>query len=114
MTDLPGHDRCYAIDSSKIRAEQGWAPRHTFEAALADTVDWYLGHANWVESVRSGAYREWVERNYGGAVVVAPDGAVRSRRWAGVVRGAAAVRRVCGARHGLSRVNISYLMGPLP
>ncbi len=66
VTDRPGHDRRYAIDSSKIRRELGWEPRHSFEEALAETVDWYLSHRDWVEGIRSGQYLEWIERNYGG------------------------------------------------
>jgi len=64
VTDRPGHDRRYAIDSSKIRKEIGWEPRHRFEQALEATVDWYLKNMQWVESVRSGEYREWIEKNY--------------------------------------------------
>jgi dTDP-glucose 4,6-dehydratase len=65
VADRPGHDRRYAIDSAKIRRELGWEPRHTFEDALTRTVDWYLEHREWVEEVRSGRYREWMESNYG-------------------------------------------------
>jgi dTDP-glucose 4,6-dehydratase len=65
VTDRPGHDRRYAIDASKISKELGWRPRHRFEEALAETVDWYLNHMEWVESVRSGDYRTWIEQNYG-------------------------------------------------
>ena len=65
VQDRPGHDRRYAIDARKIRAELGWAPRETFETGLAKTVRWYLDHADWVAQVKSGAYREWVETNYG-------------------------------------------------
>ncbi|MBI5014319.1 MAG: dTDP-glucose 4,6-dehydratase [Deltaproteobacteria bacterium] len=65
VADRPGHDRRYAIDSAKIRRELGWQPRHTFEQALSRTVEWYLEHREWVEEVRSGRYREWMERNYG-------------------------------------------------
>jgi dTDP-glucose 4,6-dehydratase len=65
VTDRPGHDRRYAIDASKIRAELGWVPRESFASGLAKTVRWYLAHVGWVEDVASGAYRTWVERNYG-------------------------------------------------
>ena len=65
VKDRPGHDRRYAIDGSKLRAELGWAPAQTFESGLASTVRWYLDHAEWVEEVTSGAYRTWVEANYG-------------------------------------------------
>jgi dTDP-glucose 4,6-dehydratase len=65
VVDRPGHDRRYAIDSSKVRKELGWKPRHKFEQALEATVDWYLDHLDWVKSVNSGEYRRWVEQNYG-------------------------------------------------
>ncbi len=65
VQDRPGHDRRYAIDARKIHAEMGWAPRESFETGLARTVRWYLGNAAWVAQVKSGAYREWVETNYG-------------------------------------------------
>ncbi|MEW6380558.1 MAG: dTDP-glucose 4,6-dehydratase [bacterium] len=64
VPDRPGHDRRYAIDSSKIRRELGWSPQHDFEQALAATVDWYLNHLDWVEAVRSGEYRTWISLNY--------------------------------------------------
>ncbi len=64
VTDRPGHDRRYAIDARKIRAELGWTPAETFESGLGKTVRWYLGNAEWVEQVRSGAYRQWLEKNY--------------------------------------------------
>jgi dTDP-glucose 4,6-dehydratase len=64
VTDRPGHDRRYAIDASKIHDELKWRPRHTFEEALALTVDWYLANRAWVESVRSGDYLRWIETNY--------------------------------------------------
>jgi dTDP-glucose 4,6-dehydratase len=63
--DRPGHDRRYAMNSKKIRDALGWRPRHTFEAGLAETVDWYRTNAPWFERVRSGAYREYYERQYG-------------------------------------------------
>jgi dTDP-glucose 4,6-dehydratase len=65
VTDRPGHDRRYAIDASKIKRELGWSPAHNFEEALEATVDWYLHNMDWVELVRSGEYRKWIEINYG-------------------------------------------------
>lgn len=64
VTDRPGHDRRYAIDSRKLRDELGWTPKFNFEKALAATVDWYLNNMDWVDLVRSGEYRQWVELNY--------------------------------------------------
>ena len=64
VTDRPGHDRRYAIDATKITRELGWSPAHKFEEALEATVDWYLAHTDWVEMVRSGEYRKWIEINY--------------------------------------------------
>ena len=65
VADRPGHDRRYAIDARKIERELGWRPAHSFAAGLEDTVRWYLAHQDWVGRVQSGAYLEWVERNYG-------------------------------------------------
>jgi dTDP-glucose 4,6-dehydratase len=64
VKDRPGHDRRYAIDGSKLRLELAWQPKETFETGLRKTVQWYLDHADWVEEVTSGAYRNWVETNY--------------------------------------------------
>jgi dTDP-glucose 4,6-dehydratase len=64
VEDRPGHDRRYAIDARKIRAELGWRPRETFATGLAKTVRWYLDHADWVAQVKSGDYRKWLEVNY--------------------------------------------------
>jgi len=64
VTDRPGHDRRYAIDARKIRAQIGWAPRETFATGLARTVRWYLDNPVWVAQVRSGEYRNWIEKNY--------------------------------------------------
>lgn len=64
VEDRPGHDRRYAIDASKITRELGWRPAEKFETGLRKTVRWYLDHGEWVDSVRTGAYREWITRNY--------------------------------------------------
>jgi dTDP-glucose 4,6-dehydratase len=64
VKDRPGHDRRYAIDARKIERELGWRPAETFETGIRKTVEWYLSHADWVARVQSGAYRDWVERNY--------------------------------------------------
>jgi dTDP-glucose 4,6-dehydratase len=66
VTDRPGHDWRYAMDTRKIERELGWRPRESFESGLRRTVEWYLAHADWVASVRSGDYRRWIETNYGG------------------------------------------------
>ena len=68
VADRPGHDRRYAIDAGKIGQEIGWRPRETFATGIRKTVQWYLDHQGWVSNVQSGAYREWVEKNYGGRV----------------------------------------------
>ena len=64
VKDRPGHDRRYAIDARKIERELGWRPAETFETGIRKTVQWYLDHADWVAGVQSGAYRDWVSRNY--------------------------------------------------
>ena len=65
VTDRPGHDRRYAIDARKIARELGWKPRETFETGLERTIRWYLDNPMWIAVVKSGAYREWVDLNYG-------------------------------------------------
>jgi dTDP-glucose 4,6-dehydratase len=57
VTDRLGHDRRYAIDSSRLRAELGWTPRHSFADGIRRTVEWYVANSPWVQSIRSGAYR---------------------------------------------------------
>lgn len=64
VADRPGHDFRYAIDSAKIEAELGWKPAHNFTSGLRGTVLWYLQNGEWVENVRSGAYRDWITANY--------------------------------------------------
>ena len=66
VQDRPGHDRRYAIDARKIERELGWKPAETFETGIRKTVQWYLDHPGWVSNVQSGAYRQWVEKNYAG------------------------------------------------
>jgi dTDP-glucose 4,6-dehydratase len=64
VKDRPGHDRRYAIDCSKIKAELGWKQDHDFATGLAKTVAWNLGHKAWIDHIRSGEYKTWVETNY--------------------------------------------------
>lgn len=66
VSDRPGHDRRYAITSDKVERETGWKPQVEFEQGLADTVRWYRENADWIANVRSGAYRDFYERNYAG------------------------------------------------
>jgi dTDP-glucose 4,6-dehydratase len=66
VKDRPGHDRRYALSSAKLMSEAGWQPVMDFETGLARTIDWYRANTQWVERVRSGAYREYYERNYAG------------------------------------------------
>jgi dTDP-glucose 4,6-dehydratase len=65
VTDRPGHDRRYAIDATKLERELGWKPAETFETGIRKTVAWYLDNQDWVQNVTSGAYREWVSKQYG-------------------------------------------------
>jgi len=65
VADRPGHDRRYAIDADKISRELGWRPQETFESGIRKTVHWYLNNEEWVENVKSGAYKNWIEQNYG-------------------------------------------------
>jgi dTDP-glucose 4,6-dehydratase len=65
VTDRPGHDHRYAIDCSLIKRELGWTQAHDFASGIAATVSWYLANDAWIDSVRSGAYRQWIEDNYG-------------------------------------------------
>lgn len=65
VKDRPGHDRRYALDTTKIAGELGWRPQEIFSSGLSATVRWYLEHQDWVESVQTGAYQEWLQMHYG-------------------------------------------------
>ncbi|MCK6549741.1 dTDP-glucose 4,6-dehydratase [Myxococcota bacterium] len=65
VIDRPGHDRRYAIDATKLEGELGWRPARTFPEALDETIDWYLANRPWWEHVRSGAYRDYYDAQYG-------------------------------------------------
>jgi len=65
VTDRPGHDRRYAINSQKIHTQLGWKPKETFTTGLEKTVRWYLDNTTWVKRVTSGAYRNWISSHYG-------------------------------------------------
>jgi dTDP-glucose 4,6-dehydratase len=64
VQDRPGHDLRYAIDASKIQRELGWTPEETFESGIRKTVEWYLNNPDWVAHVKSGAYQQWLDKNY--------------------------------------------------
>ena len=64
VTDRPGHDLRYAIDSSKLQHELGWKPSVTFEQDLEKTVDWYLKNPGWLENVTSGSYQDYYQKMY--------------------------------------------------
>jgi len=64
IKDRPGHDRRYAMNCTKIRTELGWTPGESFSSGLRKTVQWYLAHEEWIASVTSGAYRDWIDLHY--------------------------------------------------
>ncbi len=64
VSDRPGHDRRYAIDSRKIERELSWRPSESFETGMNKTVRWYLENMDWVSNVTSGAYQQWIAANY--------------------------------------------------
>jgi dTDP-glucose 4,6-dehydratase len=64
VADRLGHDQRYAIDCSLIENDFGWKQTHTADSGFEETVKWYLANSEWVESVRSGEYRRWIEQNY--------------------------------------------------
>jgi len=64
VRDRPGHDRRYAINCEKIKDELGWRQSLDFDKGLSQTVDWYLNNPSWISRVRSGEYKNWLDRNY--------------------------------------------------
>ncbi|MCE9587120.1 MAG: dTDP-glucose 4,6-dehydratase [Verrucomicrobia bacterium] len=64
VTDRPGHDRRYAIDATKINWDLGWKPAETFETGIRKTVQWYLDNQEWVQNITTGAYKDWVTKQY--------------------------------------------------
>jgi len=64
IKDRPGHDRRYAIDSTKISSELGWSPKESFESGILKTVKWFINNQEWVENIQSGEYRKWIAKNY--------------------------------------------------
>ncbi len=74
VEDRPGHDRRYAVDARKIERELGWRPAESFASGIRKTVAWYLDHQPWVQRIVSGAYREWIARQYSGNVGIAEAG----------------------------------------
>ncbi len=69
VKDRPGHDRRYAIDCSRIRGELGWRAKESFESGMRKTIQWYLDNPGWVHSIKTGAYRDWMSRQYGSAKI---------------------------------------------
>ena len=65
VTDRPGHDRRCAIDCSKLKEKLGLKQGTEFSAGLDRTIHWYAENREWVERIRSGEYRKWIEKNYG-------------------------------------------------
>ena len=68
VSDRPGHDRRYAIDAGKIARETSWRPKESLHTGLRSTVAWYLDHPEWLAHAQSGAYRQWIETQYGRAL----------------------------------------------
>ncbi len=66
VKDRPGHDRRYAIDSSKVQRELGWKPDHMLENELPKLAKWYIEHKKWADDIRSGAYLDYYGKQYGG------------------------------------------------
>ena len=72
VTDRPGHDLRYAIDSSKAQRELGWSPQIAFDDGLRETIAWYQSHGEWVAHIQSGAYRNYYSEQYGTRLATNP------------------------------------------
>jgi dTDP-glucose 4,6-dehydratase len=70
VKDRPGHDRRYAIDSSKIQRQLGWKPSYTFEQGIVETIKWYVENETWWKRIISGEYKEYYQILYGSREVV--------------------------------------------
>jgi dTDP-glucose 4,6-dehydratase len=75
VPDRPGHDRRYAMNARKIREQLGWRPRHAFDEGLAETVAWYRANSVWSDRIRSGAYRDYYEKQYAARLAASSSGA---------------------------------------
>ena len=64
VKDRPGHDQRYAIDCSRLKTELGWKQSYTFDTGLKQTVKWYLDNRKWIDTVKSGEYLKWMDKNY--------------------------------------------------
>jgi len=64
VTDRPGHDQRYAMNTGKIESELGWRPRETFKSGIRKTIQWYLENETWIQGVTSGGYRQWMATQY--------------------------------------------------
>lgn len=64
VKDRPGHDKRYAIDSSKIQNELGWSPKMNFESGIKKTIEWYLNNQNWIKNIKNGDYMSYYDKNY--------------------------------------------------
>lgn len=69
VKDRPGHDKRYAIDSSKIQNELGWSPKINFESGIKKTIEWYLNNQNWIKNIKNGDYMSYYDKNYSNKII---------------------------------------------